>query len=156
MEKKCRTCGRVNSPNMSICNMCGEEHPAYSMWIPQEKEERKPDFIKKYNLNTPQIIHQIDDSGTDKYIASIVEKIHATSVERHDKVLIDSIVAIAREAGVTDLYILNKEAIVEALRKQIPVKCTDEICPECNRGVAIFSADYCPHCGQKLKWWKNE
>ena len=112
------------------------------------------EFIKKYHFDTPQIIHQIDDNGMNKYITSIVEKIHVASIERHDKALIDGIINVAKEKGITDLYILNKDSIIEALSKQIPqpLKLFEEYmlygCPRCQYDIKC--EDYCPGCGQKI------
>ncbi len=76
--------------------------------------------------------------------------------ESFDKRVVDECIKIAQEEGVTDLVLLNKNDIAEAWRKQIPAECTEEACPKCNGGVACFTADYCPHCGQRLKWWESD
>ena len=63
-----------------------------------------------------------------------------------------------KDEGITYEYVLNKEFIVNAVKKRIaekPVFIVGDydlpICPEC-RQMLDDSELYCPDCGQKLDW----
>ena len=110
------------------------------------------EFIKKYEIQQPKTITEDLMSGCTGSVSAIVEKICAVSVETHEKILIDEIIKIAKENGITDLYLLNKTAITEALSKQIPKPLTfvDNLwgCSRCRYDIKC--EDYCPGCGQKI------
>lgn len=106
------------------------------------------EFIKKYHIDVPPLTMTEEfTNGTTGSLTAIVEKICAISIEKHENILIGEIVKIAKENGITDLYLLNKDAIVEALSKQIP-QAEKDGCPRCHYDLKCDS--YCPNCGQKI------
>lgn len=108
------------------------------------------EFIRKYTIDSPKfVIAPEEDYDLFREVAIRV-------AESFDEHIVEECAKIAQEEGLTDLVLLNKHDIAEAWRKQIPEECTEEACPKCNRGVACFTADYCPHCGQRLKWWESD
>lgn len=110
------------------------------------------EFIKKYEIQQPEIITKDLVYGVDGTVSGIIEKVCALSIGRHETIIIDNIIKIAKENGITDLYLLNKTAIAEALSKQIPKPLTfvDNLwgCPRCRYDIKC--EDYCPGCGQKI------
>lgn len=52
-------------------------------------------------------------------ILEIQKKIHAEMVDMNDKVIVDAIINGAVEAGITDLYLLNKQFILDAIREKM-------------------------------------
>ena len=106
------------------------------------------EFIKKYQIDVPPLMMTENlTNGVSGSVHGIVEKICALSLEKHETILHDEIIKIAKEAGVSTMYILDKESIVEALRKQIPKPLNDG-CPICH--YDIRAENYCPNCGQKF------
>lgn len=49
----------------------------------------------------------------------IVQKIHAQCVDMTEKAIVEAITRTAKEAGITDLYLLDKKFVVNALKKAI-------------------------------------
>lgn len=81
--------------------------------------------------------------------------------ETVDKAIVDEIVKAAVEQGITDLYILDKQNIIAALRKQMPMKVAhndtySRICPACGclmiYGCFGKAGNFCRDCGQALDW----
>lgn len=105
------------------------------------------EFIKKYEIQQPKMMTEDLTSGCMGSVSAIIEKVCAVSVETHENILIDEIIKIAKENGITDLYLLNKTAITEALSKQIP-RAERDGCPRCH--FDLKCDDYCPNCGQKI------
>jgi len=103
----------------------------------------------------------------DGFSGSIVNEIVVKMAEKYDNYIADQIAMEARAEGVSDLTILNKTAIIDALKKALPqqVILTPDrcLCPGCSFDMMglwdhsdIQDPNYCPICGQKLKWSKNE
>ena len=106
------------------------------------------EFIKKYHIDVPPLtIKEEFTNGVTGSLTAIVEKVCAVSVEKHENIVIDEIIKVAKENGITDLYLLNKDAIVEALSKQIPKPLNDG-CPKCHYNIR--EEDHCPGCGQRI------
>ncbi|MBQ8637122.1 MAG: hypothetical protein IJ423_05545 [Clostridia bacterium] len=96
-------------------------------------------------------------------VTSYVSKIAVQIQETVDKAIIDEIVKAANEQSLTDVYVLNKQNITAAIRKQMPVKPDYEgdydyaKCPACGHddfeyGVNNWGCNHCPKCGQALDW----
>lgn len=96
-------------------------------------------------------------------VSSYVAKIAVQMQETVDKAIIDEIVKAANEQSITDMYVLNKQNIIAAMRKQMPVKPDYEDdydyakCPACGHdefeyGVNNWGCNHCPKCGQALDW----
>lgn len=129
-------------------------------------------------INFPENI-QIEYNGCGGSIAS---EIAVKMVERYEKAVIEQIAMEAKAAGVSDLTVLNKAAILEAIEKQIPQKPErsvahdDELwkkamfrCPRCARHLLTVEVvarpdhgfeqlkqgdkpAFCRFCGQALNW----
>lgn len=110
-----------------------------------------PEFIRK--IHFPPTIKYDGENLTVK----AEMKASAITVARIDNMLVERISEIAKEHGITDLYILDKENIASALQKQIPKKpiiCTDtRDVFDCFGGVTeTYETDVleCPVCGEYL------
>ena len=112
------------------------------------------EFIRKYTIkDIPEIT--VDDV-IEPTCFDIVHEVAMRIAESFDNDVVEKCIEIAKEEGIAHLVLLNKHDIVAAWKKQIPVECIEEACTKCNGGVDCFTADYCPHCGQKLKWWESD
>ena len=118
-----------------------------------------PEFIKHHSFE-PNLRINGD-------LWTIERKVSALAIEEENKIIVERIVEIAKENGITDLYLLDKKNIVAALQKQIPKKPrlndSDYAYFECDScGTAIAYAfepeehKYCLHCGQALDWGQEE
>lgn len=120
----------------------------------QEKPQLKPGaFGKHFKLNPPKM-HDIfdDDYGT---AVSCINNIYIQAVDNIESKLVDKIVEIAQENGVTDAFILDKKNIVAALNKAIPVnRMIDSSnimsCPKCGYHIPHATNMYCGNCGQSF------
>jgi hypothetical protein len=111
----------------------------------------KPIFAKRFSFpeNT--------DFEFDNLVHKITEKTIAQFVDEYDDYIVSQIANTARENGISDLTILNKKAILDAMRKQMPRK--PELaksglygnCAVCGKVVHIGNR-YCDNCGQALDW----
>ena len=76
------------------------------------------------------------------------------------------IAAGARECGASDVTVLNKAAIIDALMKRTPKKfkrrsytaaLVMEVCPTCGSdGIYHGHSRFCPDCGQAIDWTTEE
>lgn len=99
----------------------------------------------------------------DGFSGSIVNELVVKMAEKYDSFIADQIAAEARAEGISDLTVLNKNAIMAALQKAVPrqviLKPDECICPGCHYDMMglwdypdVQDPAYCPICGQKLKW----
>lgn len=99
----------------------------------------------------------------DGFSGSIVNEIVINMAEKYDNFIADQIAMEARAEGISDLTILNKHAIMSALRKAAPKRVIltpdRSLCPGCGYDMLqlwdypdVRNPAYCPLCGQKLKW----
>lgn len=111
------------------------------------------EFIKHFKYSEPKI--ELEDN-----IASIISKIYVGAVNDTEKALEEAIIAMCKAEGITDIYLLNKNAILSALRKQTKERpqvrffCDDSselLCPNCY-AVLYERKKYCGECGQALEW----
>ena len=91
-------------------------------------------------------------------VQSITEKMIAQFVDDYDDYIVSQIANTARENGISDLTVLNKKAILNALGKQIPKKpvglAKNELygrCAVCGQVVHVGNR-YCDQCGQAIDW----
>lgn len=115
------------------------------------------------------------ESTSDDLITRVTEKLCVQMVDNYETAVAEEIASAARAAGVTDCTVLNKEAILDALKKQIPQKPTyvdtrfrnhgkhigacssiDKCykCPTCWSHIFHVwdSEKHCVYCGQALDW----
>lgn len=88
--------------------------------------------------------------------------------EQWDKHFIDEIVKEARVCGMTEVVVMNKRAIMDALTKQMPKVpierehgyVTDIYCAVCKKQQKNRSRSkgswHCERCGQKLFWGNQD
>ncbi len=100
-------------------------------------------------------------------IVSTVQQLMFRMAEQWDERFINEIVKEARVSGMTEVVVMNKHEIMNALTKQIPKvpiekqhgRATDIYCAVCkkqqkNRNRSK-TAWHCERCGQKLFWRNN-
>lgn len=116
----------------------------------------KNDDLWGHNFNIqPPSLETDPMSGVSRlaYTASV------TMVEEFDNACVKAVVDAAREKGITNLLVLNKRAIVEALDRQTSKKPVENFpicsCPRCSR-VVYPQMKYCCDCGQKFDWGKED
>ena len=95
---------------------------------------------------------------------SISNEIAVKMAERYDDFIVSQIAMEARAEGISDLTVLNKWAIMNAIKKQIPQKpwyrreedAEGWACPACHMGVTVdhgrIKDTFCSHCGQAIDW----
>lgn len=105
-------------------------------------------------------------------LPDLIQKIEVQMKDNLENAVVEQIIKTAKEEGITDVIILNKQAVSEALRKQIPQKPTphkvkvDKIrvgngcwgkgttiykCPNCGEFISRTNK-CCGECGQALDW----
>lgn len=119
--------------------------------------------MNNFNLGTHINIpaQSIDLSeGVTSYVSKIAVQIQETV----DNAIVDEIVKVAKEQGISDVYLLNKQNILSVLKKQLmPMKPDYEDdydyakCPTCGHddfeyGINNWGCNHCPKCGQALDW----
>lgn len=105
------------------------------------------------------------ETNFDNLQIRVTEKIAAQMVDHYETAIVEEIASAARDAGVTDCVVLNKKAILCAIKKQIPQKpirdsLADRACPACCEYIPFdalndplhHAPNYCKHCGQALDW----
>ena len=127
----------------------------------------KPKFMEKIQLSAPKIT----DIGEFEIGMEINTRIQP--VETLDDAITKEIIKIAKEEGINDVLLLNKNTIASALAKQVPKKVTHEAtlykcctCPTCKNVVdehtdfldkrVRVTVQYCKFCGQALDWSDKE
>lgn len=99
----------------------------------------------------------------DGFSGSIVNEIVVKMAEKYDNYIADQIAMEARAEGISDLTVLNKPAIMNALKNAVPQQVVLEadqcLCPTCKYDMMglwdypdVKDPAYCPICGQRLKW----
>lgn len=94
---------------------------------------------------------------------SVTDKIVAQMVDNYENVVIAEIAQAARAAGASDVTVLNKGAIMDALMKRTPRKPDWRkydgilrefpVCPTCGSdGIFHRKSRFCPDCGQAIDW----
>ena len=99
----------------------------------------------------------------DGFSGSISNEIVVKMADKYDTFVAEQIAMEARANGISDLTVLNKTAILTALRKAVPQLVVPTIntcpCPACNYDMMglwdypeLQDPKYCPICGQCLQW----
>lgn len=98
---------------------------------------------------------QIDFDGLHM---SVTDKIVAQMVDNYETAVAAEIAQAARIAGASDVTVLNKAAIIDALMKRTPQKYALRkseitVCPTCGSdGIFDRRSRFCPDCGQAIDW----
>ena len=112
-------------------------------------------------------------ASVDGFKLTVTEKLACEFAEKYDSFIAEEIAREARAAGVSDLTVLNKAAILEAIEKQIPQQPDLEgdgyddggnliydtgYCPRCRCSYEVdyHKPKYCEDCGQALDWTQEE
>lgn len=124
--------------------------------------EKHTEFGKRFNI--PENIQFEYDGKT----GCVAQDIAVRMAEKWEDFVVAQIVAEATDMGISDITVLNKPAIMDALRKQIPQKpirdsLADRACPNCNAYIPFDALNdriedapnFCKHCGQALDWGKS-
>lgn len=120
-----------------------------------------PEFGKRFSF--PENMH-IEYDGL---CGNIVNEIALKMVEKYDSFVAEQIAMEARASGVSDVTVLNKTAIINAIKKEIAQQVImneyEILCPACRYDMMglwdypdVKDPNYCPICGQKLKWRSND
>ena len=117
--------------------------------------------MKDFGLHIP--IHQPCEISwkDDSVLAEFTQKLFVQWQENFDDAVVKEIVKMAKAEGITDVVILNKPAIIEALKKQTAMKPLCGFwykCPACKVGINTENGNphYCEYCGQKIDWSEEE
>lgn len=138
--------------------------------------DKPPEWGKRFNF--PENV-QIEYNG---YSGSVASEIAVKMAERYEDAVIEQIAMEAKAAGISDLTVLNKAMILEAIEKQVPQKPErtvfrdDELwkkailrCPRCAQHLLVVEvvarpdhgferlkqedkSPFCRSCGQALDW----
>lgn len=88
----------------------------------------------------------------------VTDKIVVQMLDNYETAVASEIASAARAAGVSDVTVLNKKAILDAIQKQIPKKpvhlAKSELygnCAVCGTVVHVGER-YCDKCGQAIMW----
>lgn len=108
-----------------------------------------------FGIQIPVCPPKLDD---ENLMLEITTAVTSARMKALDDEILAEIVRIAKEADITQLVVLDKKNVVEALTKASAKKVytvhgyrTIKACPVCNHEVIYFSK-YCDQCGQKLDW----
>lgn len=114
----------------------------------------------------------IEDEN-DNPVWQLAEKLCVSLVDKENEAIVKAITEYAKKEGFTELILIDKEFIRDAIKKQIPQKPNYEgdgyddsgnliydtwICPNCEDR---YEVDYeihshCPTCGQAIDWEVKE
>lgn len=114
-----------------------------------EKSRRFKPWI--YGFRIPQ--QEIEFS-----MKGINERIAAQIADAKDEVLVNAIKEWAKDTGVTELMIVDEDAVRHALMREIPKRVDADGACRCGAcGEFVHAGDYyCCYCGQKLREVANE
>ena len=181
MFNSCRITKNTDARFLAVA-MTDHTQQNQTISVPTEKGElrmtfdKPPEWGKRFNF--PENI-QIEYNG---YSGSVASEIAVKMAERYEDAVIEQIAMEAKAAGISDLTVLNKAMILEAIEKQVPQKPEraivhdDELwkkamfrCPRCVQHLLVAEAvarpdhgferlkqedksPFCRFCGPALDW----
>lgn len=105
-------------------------------------------------------IRKID--AYDGLVIKTTTNLIAQMVDDYEDYVVERIAKSARENGISDLTVLNKRMILDAIKKQSAQKPVDvsksELygrCAVCGQVVHVGNR-YCDQCGQKIDWGDSD
>ena len=124
-----------------------------------------PKFIEHIHLDIPKDLTPKENAlGNIEY--NITNKIMFEQVEKIDNEICERIKDIAILNGIDEVYVIDRNAILSALEKQIPKKPIWNFgwcCPNCKDNWVLHfenmpeeNEKYCNKCGQALDWSDTE
>jgi hypothetical protein len=90
---------------------------------------------------------------------SISNRVVVMMAEQYDDFIVSRIAMEARAEGISDLTVLNKRAILNAIKRNTPQKPKEDgwlCCPVCGRDLLMERFKFCPDCGQALDWEEED
>lgn len=90
---------------------------------------------------------------------SISNQVVVMMAEQYDDFIVSRIAMEARAEGISDLTVLNKRAILNAIKRTIPQKPKEDgglYCLACGRNLWMDHFKFCPDCGQALDWGEED
>lgn len=109
-----------------------------SMMEYYEREQEQEQERQRWELQWPKenpLLHRrfngdlkmrVDHAPDDSIVYTVTQKLVAEVVDRTDEVLIQAIIAEAERSGVSDLYLIDRQFVLEALQlKREVVRCKD-------------------------------
>jgi hypothetical protein len=74
--------------------------------------------LKHIHLDGP-LMAQALEPDCENPICQITRKIHAEVLDMTDKTIVEAIISTARGHGITDLYLIDKEFIMTAIKNEM-------------------------------------
>lgn len=121
--------------------------------------------------NFVEFLHIADPVFADPPGKDLIYNIGVSFRDDIEDKIIQEIIKEAKAEGITDVVLLNKPAIIEALKKQTAIKHhhtrIDEVkdkarisvCPSCLGCIITTENEFpkhCTWCGQKIDWSEEE
>ena len=75
----------------------------------------KPKPLEHFRIKTTEL----DILGQQSPIYQITNKLAVIAAEETDRAILDEIIRVAKSEGITDLIVLDKKFIVEAIREKM-------------------------------------
>ena len=120
------------------------------------------DFVKPKEWGSRFRFPENQQINFDGLHMSVTDRIVTQMVDNYETAVAAEIAQAARIAGASDVTVLDKTAIIDALMKRTPRKpdrrkfdkITDyPVCPTCGSdGISYRRSRYCPDCGQAIDW----
>ena len=80
-------------------------------------KQDKPMMHYTLKSNPPKLdIHETDDGGA---IYEITNKILAKIIDAQEEAIVDAVIQAAIEEGISDLFILDKKFVLDALKEKL-------------------------------------
>lgn len=92
---------------------------------------------EKYTLKRPILFVKLNpeeltySNFEDTPLYKMTEKLMVQAVDRREQAITDEVIRVAKEAGVTELYLLDKQFIVEAIREKMEREQVVKDCSTC-------------------------
>ena len=121
----------------------------------------KPKFIEHIHLDIPKDFTPKENALGD-IECSITNKVMIEQVEKIDNEICERIKDIAILNGIDEVYVIDRNAVISALEKQIPkrpflLRFSANKTFACICNARIKKGDkYCRVCGQALDWSDTE
>ena len=118
--------------------------------------DKSPEWGSRFQVPENQ---EIDLTGMQ---LNVTDRIVVQMVDNYENAVAAEIAAGARECGASDVTVLNKAAIIDALMKRTPKKFERRsytanidmpVCPTCGSdSIYHRRSRFCSDCGQAIDW----
>lgn len=123
------------------------------------------DFIKPPGWGSRFKFPENQEMCLEDSLFSVTDHILVQMVDNYEDHVAAEIAAEARRNGASDVTVLNKTAILDALTKRTArrpdrrcyVGAVDvPVCPAClSGGISVRRSAFCPDCGQAIDWTED-